>query len=285
MSTGLLYLYVPGDRPERFAKAAASGADAVVLDLEDAVPLAAKDSARGAVAAWLESPERTEVPVWVRVNPGAGLVADVTAAVRGGADGIWLPKCDDRAALDRLDGLLTEVEKRFGRARTRVSPLLETGTGLWNVRAVAAGPRVAFLQIGEVDLAADLGITVTGGDELLWARSRVVAASAAAGLRPPLAAASPIVGDAAGFARETRRLMESGFHGRACIHPRQLAPARDGMTPTSAEVDRARDILTAFEAAGGGTATDRDGRLIDEAVARHARRILARRPAPATPAD
>ncbi|WP_459546072.1 HpcH/HpaI aldolase/citrate lyase family protein [Nocardia sp. X0981] len=279
MSAALLYLYVPGDRPERFAKAARSGADAVVLDLEDAVPVAAKDTARRAVATWLDSADRPDIPVWVRVNPGAELVDDVTAAVRGGVAGIWLPKCDDAAVLGRLDTLLTDLEKRFARARTPVSPLIETGTGLWNVRAVATGPRVEFLQIGEVDLAADLGITVTTGDELLWARSRVVAASAAAGLRPPLGAASPIVDDDAAFARETRRLVELGFHGRACIHPRQLAPAREGTTPTRAEVDTALDVLAAFEAAGGGAATDRRGRLIDEAVARHARRVLARRPA------
>lgn len=277
MSAVLLYLYVPGDRPERFAKAAASGADAMVLDLEDAVPVAAKDSARRAVAGWLDSGARPSLPVWVRVNPGAELAADVTAAVRGGAAGIWLPKCDDAGELHRLDRLLTDLEQRFGRARTPVSPLIETGTGLWNVRALAGAPRVEFLQLGEVDLAADLGITRTTGDELLWARSRVVAASAAAGLRSPLAAASPIIDDDAAFAQETRRLVELGFHGRACIHPRQLAPARTGMTPTSDEIHRAQDVLASFAAAGGGAATDSGGRLIDEAVARHARRVLARR--------
>lgn len=276
MSTALIHLYVPGDRPERFDKAVSSGADAVVLDLEDAVPLAAKSAAREAVAAWLASYRNHVVPVWVRVNPGTELTEDVTAVLRAADAGIWLPKCDDDAALHRLDHLLTELEQRFGRSRTPVSPLVETATGLWNVREIAAAARVRYLQIGEVDLAADLGVTATAGDELLWARCRVVAASAAAGLQAPLGAASPVIDDPDGFARETSRLVDLGFHGRACIHPRQIAPARVGLTPTDAEVENARQVLAAFEAAGEGAATDSRGRLVDEAVARHARRVLDR---------
>ncbi len=277
MSSPLVYLYVPGDRPERFGKATTSGTDAVVLDLEDAVPVAAKDSARIAVGTWLEKRDRAGVPTWVRVNPGAELLDDLTMAVRCGADGIWLPKCDDRATLDRVDRMLTDVEAAEGRPRTPVSPLIETGAGLVNAPAIAAGPRVEFVQIGEVDLAADLGVTPVVGDELLWARSQVVAASAAARIRPPLAAASPVIDDAESFETETRRLTGLGFFGRACIHPRQIRPARAGLAPTASEVDTAVDVLAAFDAAGQGAATDSAGRLIDEAVARIARRTLARR--------
>ncbi|MFC8319244.1 hypothetical protein [Gordonia sp. NPDC057248] len=104
----------------------------------------------------------------------------------------------------------------------------------------------------------------------------MVAASAAARIGPPLGAASPVIDDPDGFADETRRLTALGFRGRACIHPRQIAPARAGMAPTDAEVASARDVLTAFDAAGGAAATDSAGRLIDEAVARIARRTLAR---------
>ncbi|MBR7194601.1 CoA ester lyase [Gordonia sp. SCSIO 19800] len=278
MTPALIFLYVPGDRPERFDKAAGSGADAIVLDLEDAVPVSAKDTARIAVGEWLANRDRAGVPTWIRVNPGPELVGDLTMAVRAGADGVWLPKVDDAATLDRVDGLLTELETELGGPRTPVSPLIETGAGLCNAAAIAAGPRVAFVQIGEVDLAADLGVSPVVGNELLWARSQVVAASAAAKIRPPLAAASPSIGDDAAFEVETRQLIGLGFFGRACIHPRQIAPARSGMAPSESEVATARDILTAFDAAGGAAATDSAGRLIDEAVARIARRTLARQP-------
>ncbi|OUC76003.1 HpcH/HpaI aldolase/citrate lyase family protein [Gordonia lacunae] len=276
MNPALIFLYVPGDRPERFDKAAGSDTDAIVLDLEDAVPLAGKDSARIAVGEWLASPDRAGVPAWVRVNPGPELLDDLTMAVRAGADGVWLPKVDDAATLDRVDGLLTELEAEFGGPRTPVSPLIETGAGLCNAVSIAAGPRVAFVQIGEVDLAADLGVSPVVGNELLWARSQVVAASAAAKIRPPLAAASPDIEDVDGYEVETRQLIGLGFFGRACIHPRQIAPARAGMTPAESEVAAARDVLSAFDAAGGAAATDSAGRLIDEAVARIARRTLAR---------
>lgn len=276
MTQTLVFLYVPGDRPERFDKAVGSGTDAVVLDLEDAVPLPGKDTARIAVGAWLENRDRDGVPVWVRVNPGAELLDDLTMAVRAGADGVWLPKVDDAATLERVDTMLAELEAEWGRPRTPVSPLIETGAGLCNAASIAAGPRVEFVQIGEVDLAADLGVTSVVGNELLWARSQVVAASAAARIGPPLGAASPVIDDPDGFADETRRLTALGFLGRACIHPRQIAPARAGMAPTDAEVASARDVLTAFDAAGGAAATDSAGRLIDEAVARIARRTLAR---------
>lgn len=272
----LIYLYVPGDRPERFDKAAASGADAVVLDLEDAVPVADKDAARIAAGSWLADRD-SAVPVWVRVNPGSELIDDLAMAVQAGADGVWLPKCEDVATLERVDRLLADLERQSGRPRTPVSPLIETGAGLCNAAAIAAGPRVEFLQIGEVDLAADLGVTAVVGNELLWARSQVVAASAAARIRPPLGAASPVIDEPESFRMETRQLTGLGFLGRACIHPRQIEPAREGMAPTDAEIASAQDVLAAFDVAGGAAATDSAGRLIDEAVARIARRTLARR--------
>ncbi|MFC8312394.1 HpcH/HpaI aldolase/citrate lyase family protein [Gordonia sp. NPDC057258] len=177
MTQALVFLYVPGDRPERFDKAVWSGTDAVVLDLEDAVPLSGKDTARIAVGAWLENRDRDGVPVWVRVNPGAELLDDLTMAVRAGADGVWLPKVDDAATLERVDTMLAELEAEWGRPRTPVSPLIETGAGLCNAASIAAGPRVEFVQIGEVDLAADLVVTSVSatnccGDARRWSPRR-----------------------------------------------------------------------------------------------------------------
>lgn len=137
---------------------------------------------------------------------------------------------------------------------------------------------VAFAQLGEVDLAADLGIRPSvDGAELLWARSRLVAASVAAGIAPPLGPVSPEIRHLAAFAEDTERIARLGFEGRACIHPAQLKTVRETLTPTVAEVEAATRILTLFEGADGAAVVDADGRLVDEAVARNARRVVGRR--------
>lgn len=272
----LSFLYVPGDRPDRFDRAVDSGADAVVLDLEDAVPLKNKSVARRNVAEWLRARGSAGEKAWVRVNSDEHMAADIEAVVAAGVGGIWLPKCEDLTALTELDGHLRALESPH-REPIEVSPLIETGTALWNIREIAGGPRVAYIQLGEVDLAADIGIT-PGPDEseLLWARSRAVAASAAARIRPPLGPASPEIRDTATFEAQTRKLFRMGFIGRACIHPRQVSPVHQVFSPTDDEVEQALEVLETMAAAGGGAAVDSQGRLIDEAVARGARRTLAR---------
>lgn len=278
--TATTYLYVPGDVPERFGKALRSGADAVVLDLEDAVAAERKDEARARVARWVAECDPAGVEVWVRVNPGLLQERDIRAVAGPNLTGIWLPKVESAREVEAANRLLTECHA----ATAQLSALVETATGLLALSEIAHAPRIRFLQIGEVDLAADLGVEVDdSAEQVLFARSQVVVASTAAGIEPPVAAVSVNFTDLAAFEADTRRLRRLGFAGRACIHPKQLTPVRTVFTPTAEEVRRAEDLLGRLSAAASGVGVDERGHLIDEAVARSARRTLARagRPAPA----
>ncbi|SSC23284.1 Citrate lyase beta subunit-like, partial [Klenkia terrae] len=270
------WLYVPGDRPDRFAKAVATGAGAVVLDLEDAVPPAGKDAARAAVLTLLG--ERPAAQVWVRVNTGERGRDDVDAVARAPwLTGVVLPKAASRELLERVHSQLLAAEEATGRSPggIGVSPLVESAAGVLAAPALAGGPRVRCLQLGEVDLAADLGVTPgPDGAELLLARSAVVLASAAAGIAPPPAAVSTEFRDLAAFEAQTRALTAMGFRGRACIHPAQVEVVERVCRPTPEEVAEARDVLTRL-AASPGVAIGADGRMLDEAVARQARSTLA----------
>mgnify|MGYP001303171736 CR=1 FL=1 len=269
MTGALTYLYVPGNMPERFDKAVASGADAVVLDLEDAVSVPDKARARQTVAEWVAQCDPGRVEVWVRVNPGS--VDDIRAVAHENLTGLWLPKVGSAAEVEVVDALLSEICPHAA-----LSAMIETAGGVLDALAIARAPRMKFLQIGEVDLAADLGVDVGDGSSLLFARSQVVLAGVAAGIAPPLAAVSRNFRDLDEFEADTRRLAGLGFVGRACIHPAQVAGTRAVFTPTDAEVESALATLARLDEAGSGVAVDENGFLIDEAVARQARRVVAR---------
>ena len=263
----LTWLYVPGDRPERVAKALASAADIVILDLEDAVSPAAKWTARASVA---EAATSTERLVQVRVNAaGSPWAADDLAMVRGlpTAVGVRLPKCAD------ADLVAADAERAGERP---VHLLIESALGLEAAYDLArCHPRVASVGLGEADLRADLGATSDGG--LLWARSRLINAAAAAGLAPPSMSVFPDIRDLDGLARSSGHGRSLGFVGRAAIHPAQLPVIRDAFLPSKDEVDRARQVVEAAEAgeaSGYGAVALPDGRFVDEAVVRQARRVL-----------
>lgn len=268
MRSALTYLYVPGDVPERFDKALASGTDAVVLDLEDAVTAANKDHARATVAEWVASCEPGDVQIWVRVNPGPLQEDDIRAVLHPNLTGIWLPKVSSAREIEQADALL-------GDSSAVVSPLIETAAGVFAALEIARAPRVKFLQIGEVDLAADLGVDGSA-ESLSFVRAQVVAASVAGGIDPPPAAVSRNFRDADAFEADTRALAGLGFVGRACIHPAQLAPVRRVFVPSENEVREAEELLADLERATSGVAVDSKGFLIDEAVARTARRVVER---------
>ncbi|GGK90302.1 HpcH/HpaI aldolase/citrate lyase family protein [Nocardia jinanensis] len=275
--TATTYLYVPGDTPARFGKALRSGTDAVVLDLEDAVVAARKDEARELVARWVAACDPAGVELWVRVNPGELGERDIRAVAAPELTGIWLPKVESALEVEEAGRVLADC----GAGHARISALVETAAGLLALPEIARAAGIRFLQLGEVDLAADLGIEIDdSAEQLLFARSQVVTVSAAAGIEPPVAAVSVNFTDPTTFEAETRRLRRLGFAGRACIHPRQLAPVRDVFTPTPAEVGHAEDILHRLAAAPSGVGVDARGHLIDEAVARSARRTVARAPRP-----
>ncbi|WP_308163890.1 HpcH/HpaI aldolase/citrate lyase family protein [Nonomuraea sediminis] len=265
-------LYVPGDQPGKLAKALSRGADALIVDLEDAVPVPGKDAARAVVADWLRTLQAPAGPeIWVRVNPGNR--ADLRAVALPGVAGVCVAKTERAADLAFVDRELAEAPW------IKVCPLLESGAAVLAAAEIARAPRVVRLQLGEADLCADLGVE-PGPDEreLLWARSQVVLASAAAWIEAPLGPVSTDFRDLDRLRASTLALKRLGFRGRACIHPAQVAVVNDVFTPAADELARARAIVERFEAADAGVVLDESGRMLDEAVVRQARRLLEAQP-------
>lgn len=271
------YLYVPGNAGGKLAGALGRGADAIIVDLEDAVPVAEKDAARDGVVQWISDlPADLTTEVWVRVNPGPLREADV-AALAGlpGLAGIALAKAESPADVEAVAAQLEAA----GDTTTRLMPVVESAVAVLGAGAIAAGPRVHQMQIGEVDLAGDTGIT-PGEDEveLLAMRSMVVLASVAARIAPPVGPVSRITADPEALRRSTERVQRLGFVGRACIHPAQVPVVHDVFTPAGDEVEEARTVLRLLaeaEAAGSAVVLDAQGRLVDPAVLAGAQRTLA----------
>lgn len=265
--TARCWLYVPGDRPDRFAKAAASGADAVIVDLEDAVALDDKDDARRHVVDALGEEGLGPVRTWVRVNTGERGAEDLRS-LRGcpGLHGVVVPK----ATPEVLDGLAPLVEG------LEVCALVESARAVLELPALASHPLVTRLALGEVDLTADLDLA-PGADDALWPiRLRAVVAAAASGLDSPVGPVWVDVGDADGLRRSTEALRDHGVRARQAVHPAQVAVINEVLTPTPDEVEAAEALLAQAAAAGGGVHLDERGRMVDEAVLRSARRLLER---------
>jgi citrate lyase subunit beta/citryl-CoA lyase len=272
--TARSYLYVPGDRPDRFGKAAEAGADAIILDLEDAVGPAAKDAARQTVSVWMRDHAPGVGPeVWVRVNADDRLELDVASVVSPGLLGVVLPKATP-ALLERLHDALAAVE---GTSPVAIVPVVETADGVLRARAIASASHVVHLALGEADLCAELGIEPSSDARELWSvRMQIVLASAAAGVEPPVGPVSPDFTDLEALRTSTEALRRMGFEGRSAIHPSQIGVINDVFTPSPDAVERARRVIERFDAAGGGACVDDNGRMIDVAVVRASRRVLAR---------
>ena len=278
-------LFVPGDRPERFAKAAASGADAVILDLEDAVTPGRRPEARAAIAQWLATTERS-VPLWVRINPvdSADALVDLAAVIVGRPDGIVLPKARDGSDVHRVHHWLEGLEARCGFApgSIRLMPLITESAGaLLKAATFTALPaRVAGLTWGAEDLAADVGATRNrtpdGEYELTYAlaRSFCLLAAAAAGV-PAYDTVDTEFRDAAAVERRARDSRRQGFTGKLAIHPAQVAPIHAAFSPTAEEIDWAERVVAAFRAAPGMGAVAFEGGMLDKPHVRQAERILA----------
>lgn len=268
------WLYVPADDAGRLAKAAGRGADALIIDLEDGVAPSAKDAARKNLASFMDSaPEG--VAIWVRVTSDPdGLARDLSVALHPRLNGIVLAKAE---SVEQLEFVAEKLQALPGEARG-LMPLIETGRAVFSVADLASVAGVTQLQVGEADLRADLGVTF-GEDEseLLLVRQRVIIVAAALGLLPPVAPVSVEFRDLAAFRTSTERLARMGFVGRACIHPAQIDISHEVFTPSAEELTAAKSLIQAAEAAareGRGAFTDDDGRMVDEAVVRHARRVL-----------
>lgn len=263
-------LFVPGNRPERFAKALASGADGVVLDLEDSVPVPHKQAARECVAASWPQVAAAAVPALVRVN-----AVDTDA---GRDDLAWLARLSPPAGL-----MLPKVESaaQVRRARQQLAgwpvlPLIESAAGWVGLAEIASASAVLRLVVGHIDFVADTAIHCSDDErELDTLRFHVAMHTRVNRLAPAIDGVTVAIDDEARLASDTRRALNFGFGGKLCIHPRQVPVVHRTMAPSDAELEWARRVLAADQAAGGA-AVQLDGRMIDLPVVLQARLTLAR---------
>ena len=261
-------LFVPGHRPERFDKAAASGSHALVLDLEDAVAPADKDTARQTAFSYLLNREAETGTVALRIN-GLDTIAginDLHALLNSEVDPevIVLPKA---SSFEQL-GILANLLAVSGKA-ARVVAIIETAGALAEIEKLAQAPKLLGLMFGAADMAADLG-AATSWEGLIYARQRLVAAAASSNILP-IDAPFFDIHDSDGGAKEVQQALEIGFRAKAAIHPRHIEAINQSLTPSADMVEQARRIL-AENGKGVGVV---DGKMIDEAVARKARRVLS----------
>lgn len=261
------YLFVPGTRPERFGKALASGADAVILDLEDAVAADDKPSARTTVANWLQGAAPADrLRIVVRINDAlSGWFHDDLRALRdAGATCILLPKAESGEQIAATKAVLPGAQ---------VLALIESARGVAGVDAVAAaGP--SRLVFGTLDFALDLDIDITtDAAGLAYAASRIAIASRAAGLPTPVAGVTPQLDDQARLIADFNLARRLGFGAKLCIHPSQVEPLHAALRPTAEALDWARRVLAADAALPG--AARLDGRMIDRPVVLQAQRTMS----------
>lgn len=263
------YLFVPGNRPERFAKALASGADAIVLDLEDAVAIGDKAAARDAIASWCANALAAQRErVVVRINDAAsiGFADDLEMMRQVGLATVMLPKTESPEQLASVGTALPGA---------RVLALVESARGVANVEAVAATPGVTRLVFGTLDYALDLDLEIREqSDGMSFAASRLAIASRIAGLASPVAGVTPQIDDEARLLADLAWSRRHGLSAKLCIHPKQVGPIHAALAPSAEAVAWARRVLAADAASPG--AAKLDGRMIDRPVVVQAQRTLQR---------
>lgn len=279
------FLFAPGDHPRRAEKALAVGADAAILDLEDAVATTAKPAARGAVRAALGRPRACRGFVRVNGFRTEWCFGDIQSVAAPGLDGIVLPKLEEPGELVAVDWMLSALERERGLppGGIEVMPLLETGCGMARLGALASaaaslGGRVRRLAFGAGDYTLDLGIAWGPAEtELEAARAQLVVQSRAAGLEAPVDTVWIELREAQAFHASCARGAALGFQGKLCIHPDQVPAANAAFSPPEAEVARARRIVAAFaEAEARGLASIQvEGRFVDYPIVDRARRLIA----------
>lgn len=285
------WLFIPGDSDKKLAKGDGSPADALILDLEDAVAAEQKPAARAKVRAYLDARPREarKAQIWVRVNPLDSTALEDLAAIMGGApDGIVLPKGEGPADIITLGRYLDALEVREGLAAgsTRIMPVAtETPAAVLKLAGFAEAklPRLAALTWGAEDLPAAIGAS-TNRDEsggfaftYRWVRSAMLLAAKAAGVE----AVDTLHGDfrdAAGLEATSRAAAQEGFTGRLAIHPDQVAVINAAFAPSEADLAYARRVVAAFEAAPGVGTVGLDGRMLDRPHLKQAQQLLSRAP-------
>jgi citrate lyase subunit beta/citryl-CoA lyase len=276
-------LFVPADTDRFLAKAGQRGADALILDLEDAVARPAKPAARANLAAFVPRlQESARVPIHVRVNNEPDLLAaDLEAAIAAGADGLLVPKVETPAQVVQLDADMRRLEQRYGRTigGIRVVALLESPLAICNAHAIAqSSPRLAALLFGTEDFGAAMGIA-SAPESMAGPAQMMALAAAAAGLQPMgLPGTVAEFTDTGAYRSVALKAKAIGMRGAICIHPAQVPIINEVFGGTAEEADKARRLLAVFDAsvAAGRGAVAHEGRMIDEPIAIKARRFLAR---------
>jgi len=278
------FLFAPGNRPRMVHKVITFGADAIILDLEDAVPIADKAATRGMIRdALLHYPQPRAYKTYVRVNSlDSGLTADDLRGILCPAlDGIILPKVESAEELHQGDALVGQLEEEAGLSRGQLDliPIIETARGFLQAQAIAnAGTRVRRLAFGAGDFTFDLGVNWYGDcPAIMLPRMLLPIISRAAGLEPPFDTVYQDIHDLEGLRRETETAKALGFQGKMCIYPAQVAVVNEVFAPTAAEIAYARKVVEAFAAAEaqGRASCTVEGKMIDYPLAERAKRVLA----------
>jgi citrate lyase subunit beta/citryl-CoA lyase len=255
-------LFVPGSKPERFDKALQSGADAVIIDLEDAVSPDDKDEARRAITAWVRPDRR----VLVRVNAKGTqwFEQDALLCKLPGVAGVVLPKAENPRDVTELVAI--------AKTKTAVFPLIESAQGMWNVLEIAKAPFVRQLMFGTLDFMVDMNMELEN-DDLNQYRAQMAAASRVANIRAPLDGVTTCIDENAIIERDTLNGKRWGFAGKLCIHPKQVAIVNECYAPSAVDVAWAKRVLDASSRADGA-ALCVDGKMVDRPVVLRAQRIV-----------
>lgn len=274
------FLFTPGNHPRRVEKVFSAGADAVILDLEDAVAIPEKPATRPMIVEALQRPRGCLGYVRVNAMETEFCYGDLVAVVQPGVDGIILPKVESAAGLLAIDWLVEQLERERGLPRRGIDlmPIIETARGIADLDAILrAGSRVKRIAFGAGDFTFDLNMIWSRSEsELAHARAAVVTSSRAAGLEAPIDTVWTDLQDEPALESSARTVLGLGFQGKMCIHPKQIPVVNAVFTPTDAEVAFAERVVAAFEQAEreGSAAIQLDGKFIDYPIVYRARRVL-----------
>ena len=288
MSLNRSFLFAPGNHPRRVEKALSLGADAVILDLEDAVATSDKAAARKPVAEALKGPRRCRGYVRPNAPSSPFCYQDLVETLHDKVDGVVLPKVESAADLHAIDWLMAALEREHGITEGSIDliPMVETAAGVArvdrivqarNLRPYRAPWRVKRLAFGAADYSLDVGLVPSHEEpELAEARARVVLASRAAGMEGPLDSPWFHLRDMEGYRRAVERSRRGGFQGRLCVHPDQVPVANELFTPSADEVARAERIVAEFREAEarGAAAVEVDGQMVDYPIVHRAQALL-----------
>jgi citrate lyase subunit beta/citryl-CoA lyase len=280
MSIYRSFLFAPGNHRRRVEKALSLDADAVILDLEDACPIAEKKATRPLVVAAFQCPHKAFGYVRVNAMSSEFGYGDIVAVVQKGIDGILLPKVESAAEIIAVDWVIANLERERGlpAGACDVIPIIETGKGMANIRAItAAGTRVRRIAFGAGDFTLDMSMAWSRSEtELLPYRGECVLASRAANIEAPIDTVWVDLKDTEGFANATRHIKALGFQGKMCIHPSQVPVVNEILSPSAADLEWSRKVIEAFEAAEkvGSASIALEGKFIDYPIVHRARRVL-----------